>query len=146
MHAADDFTTYSHPRYFILLLSTSVQFYIITPLYVQCILQPCVFLLLYMLYVDCTRDKSEMTSIKTDINLMQKWNKKCHKPVHDSQHLFPYILSSFECAYLNKVFITPCIGELVIFPSIVHCQQCEVITLCLVELGLLLVCKCLLLL
>ena len=74
MHAAarDYFTTYSHPRYFILLLSTSVQFYIITPLYVQCILQLCVFLLSSMLYVDCTRDKSEMTSIKTYIYLRFK--------------------------------------------------------------------------
>ena len=43
---------------------TSVQFYIITPLYVQRILQLCVFLLLSKLYVDCTQDKSEMTSIK----------------------------------------------------------------------------------
>ena len=69
MHAAarDYITTYSHPRYSILLLSTSVQFYIITPLYVQCILQLCVLLLLFMLYVDCTRDKSEVTSIKTYI-------------------------------------------------------------------------------
>ena len=69
MHAAarDYFTTYSHPRYFILLLSTSVQFYIITPLYVQCIFQLCVVLLLSMLCVDCTRDKSELTSVKTYI-------------------------------------------------------------------------------
>ena len=52
---------------FILLLSTSVQFYIITLLYVHCILQLCVFLLLSMLYIDCTRDKSEMTPIKTYI-------------------------------------------------------------------------------
>ena len=36
-------------------LSTSVQSYIITPLYVQCILQLCIFLLLSMLYVDYPR-------------------------------------------------------------------------------------------
>ena len=46
------------------ILFTSVQFYIITPLYVPRILQLCVFLLLSKLYVDCTQDKSEMTSIK----------------------------------------------------------------------------------
>ena len=75
MHAAarDYFTTYSHRRYFILLLSTFVQFYVITPLYVQSILQLCVFLLLSMLYVDCTRDKSEMTSIKTYIYSIQSF-------------------------------------------------------------------------
>ena len=67
MHVAtrNQFNTYSHPRYFICFLSTFVQFYIITLLCVQCILQPCVFLFSSVLYVDCTWDKSEITSIKT---------------------------------------------------------------------------------
>ena len=43
-------------------------------------------------------------------------------PVHYTQHLFPDILCSFQCSNLHKILITPSIGELVVFPGVVHCK------------------------
>lgn len=60
-------------------------------------------------------------------------------PVHDAQHLFPDVLCSAKGASLNEVLITPGVRELVVLPRVVDSQQGEVITLRLVELGLLLV-------
>ena len=65
MHAATggDFTTYSKPRYFICILSTLVHFFFLY-FYTCSVFYNHVYFY-SMLCVDCTRDKSEMTSIKT---------------------------------------------------------------------------------
>lgn len=44
---------------------------------------------------------------------------------------------------MDKVFIAPRIGKLIVLPGIVHSQQSEVVTFCLMELGFLLISKCL---
>lgn len=60
-------------------------------------------------------------------------------PVHDTQHLFADILRPAQGAGLDEVLITPRVGELIVLPGVVDCQQRQVISLRLVELCLLLV-------
>lgn len=60
-------------------------------------------------------------------------------PVHDAQHLFANVLSSAQRAGLNEVLVAPGVGELVVLPGVVDGQQGQVVSLWLVELGLLLV-------
>lgn len=66
-------------------------------------------------------------------------------PVHDAQELLPHVLCPLERAHLDKILIAPGIRKLVVLPRVVDSEEGEVVALCLVELGLLLVCQCLLL-
>lgn len=67
-------------------------------------------------------------------------------PVHDTKHLFPHILRPLQCPDLHKVLIAPRIGKLVILPGVVDGEEGEVVSLWLVELGLLLISQLLLVL
>lgn len=60
-------------------------------------------------------------------------------PVHDTQHLFANILGSAQGTSLDEVLEAPGVGELVVLPGVIDSQQSKVVSLGLVELGLLLV-------
>ena len=107
MHVAirSHFNTYSHPRYYICFLSTFVQFYILTFLYVQCILQPCVFLFSSVLYVDCTWDKSEMTSIKTCLYNNSRKSKVI--PIDNVYTICKWCISLMSSVYCSDLDIWP---------------------------------------
>ena len=74
------------------------------------------------------------------------WLNRKAIPVHDTQHLLADILGSLQGTNLHKVLVTPWVGELVVSPWVVDSQQCEMVTLSLVELCFLLVCYLLLVL
>ena len=57
-------------------------------------------------------------------------------PVHDSQELLADVLGPPQGPSLHKVLEAPGVGELVVLPGVVDGQEGQVITLCLVELGL----------
>jgi hypothetical protein len=60
--------------------------------------------------------------------------------VHDGQQLLAHVLRAPHGARLDEVLEAPGVAELGGLPGLVHRQQRQVVTLCLEELGLLLVC------
>jgi len=67
-------------------------------------------------------------------------------PVHNAKHLFANILRSLQCSDLHKVLVAPCTGKLVVTPRVVDGEQRQVVAFRLVEFGLLLIGKSLLVL
>lgn len=61
------------------------------------------------------------------------------EPVHDGDKLLTYVLCSSEGSGLNEIFKTPSVCTTLGFPGLVHCQKGKVVSIRVVEFGLLLV-------
>lgn len=59
--------------------------------------------------------------------------------LQDHQQLLANVLGSFNCSSLDEVLIAPSILVTILFPSFINCEQCQVVSVLLVELGSLLV-------
>lgn len=52
---------------------------------------------------------------------------RTHVPVHNAHHLLAHVLCAPEGAALQEVLVAPHVGELVLFPRVVHGQQRQVV-------------------
>lgn len=67
------------------------------------------------------------------------------EPIHDLDQLFAHVLAALHRPGLNEVLIAPLVGESVHFPSFVHRQHRQMVSIFVVKFGTLLIGQLLLL-
>lgn len=90
---------------------------------------------------DCLSDLAEVFSFHVGAS-RSDWKLEA---LHDHHELLADVLSTLDCTSLDEILVAPGVLVAILFPSFVHSEQREMVSVLLVELGSLLISNILLL-